>query len=551
MREVYLCRLKMVEPVLAPTPMTLEVEPPGKVKMTAAIREETEKEVPEGETVEEKAEREKNETLYKGWSNFKVMSDPSLYPAARRVVGEYRDIFCDEIPKLPPRRSVKFAIDLEPGHLPPTRLPYQLSFGELDEMRRQLDDLLAKGFIRPPVSPFAVPAFFVVKKDGSLRMCIDYRAINKITIKDKYAMLRPEELLDRLHRAKIFLVLDMRQFFYQLRIRLGDEPKTAMCIRYGNYEWLVMPFGMCNPPPTSQRAIQIDDVLVYSPTVDQYEEDLRRVLGCLRKDEYYVKISKCKFFVPKVIYIGLEISDVGVRAEPKKAELVQTWPKLENKHELRVFLGLTVCNWFWRFIYKYSHVTAPLTSLLQAKVEFVCSEVCEAAFKELKEKIAELILLFIPDPTCPFDLYVDASEKEICITAALMQWDLRVNGLRVVALASRELVQAEQKYSIQEKELLAVVFGLKTFCIYVNHTTKVYSDHESLKWLGTSGGLIEGPNRVKRWAIFLNALGIVPQYIPGSKNIVADALSRRPSRTRTQKQTGEERSDEKETDRIA
>uniref|UniRef100_A0A0G4FTH2 Reverse transcriptase/retrotransposon-derived protein RNase H-like domain-containing protein n=1 Tax=Chromera velia CCMP2878 TaxID=1169474 RepID=A0A0G4FTH2_9ALVE len=245
----------------------------------------------------------------------------------------------------------------------------------------------------------------------------------------------------------------------------------------------------------------------------------------------------------------LEISDVGVRAELKKAELVQTWPKPENKHELHVFLGL--CNWFWRFIYKYSHVTAPLTSLLQTKVEFVWSEVCEAAFKELKEKIAELILLFIPDPTRPFDLYVDMSEKEIYIAAALMQWDPRVNGLRVVALAFRKLVQTEQKYLIREKELLAVVFGVKTFCIYVNYTTKVYSDHESLKWLGTSRGLIEGPDRVKRWAIFLNAWSIVPQYIPGSKNVVADALSRRPSRTRTQKQTGEERFDKKERDRIA
>uniref|UniRef100_A0A0G4GKS3 Reverse transcriptase domain-containing protein n=1 Tax=Chromera velia CCMP2878 TaxID=1169474 RepID=A0A0G4GKS3_9ALVE len=166
----------MVEPVLAPMLMTLEVEPPGEAKMAVAIREETEKEVPEGETAEEKAEREKDETLYRGWS--KVMSDPSLHPVARWVVGEYRDIFCDEIPKLPPRRSVKFAIDLEPGHPPPARPPYRLSFGELDKIRKQLDDLLAKGFIRPSVSPFAVPAFFVAKKDGSLRMCIDYRAMN-------------------------------------------------------------------------------------------------------------------------------------------------------------------------------------------------------------------------------------------------------------------------------------------------------------------------------------------------------------------------------------
>uniref|UniRef100_A0A0G4HCE2 Reverse transcriptase domain-containing protein n=1 Tax=Chromera velia CCMP2878 TaxID=1169474 RepID=A0A0G4HCE2_9ALVE len=197
-------RLEMVEPVLAPIPMTLEVKPLVEAKVVAAIREETEKEVLEGETAEEKAEREKDETLHRGW--LKVMSDPSLHLVARQVVGEYRDVFCDEIPKLPPRRSVKFAINLEPGHPPPARPPYRLSFGELDEMRRQLDDLLAKGFIRPSVSPFAAPAFFMAKKDRSLRMCIDYRTINKITIKDKYAMPRPEELLDRLHGAKIFSV---------------------------------------------------------------------------------------------------------------------------------------------------------------------------------------------------------------------------------------------------------------------------------------------------------------------------------------------------------
>uniref|UniRef100_A0A0G4H3Q6 Reverse transcriptase domain-containing protein n=1 Tax=Chromera velia CCMP2878 TaxID=1169474 RepID=A0A0G4H3Q6_9ALVE len=172
----------------------------------------------------------------------------TLERKARRVVGEYRDIFCDEIPKLPPTRSVEFMIDLEPRHPLPARPSYQLSFGELDEIRRQLDDLLAKGFIHPSVSPFAAPAFFVVKKDGSLRMCINYHAINKIMINDKYAMPRPEELLDHLHGAKIFLVLDMRQFFYQLRIRLGNEPKIAICTQYGNYEWLVMPFGICNPP---------------------------------------------------------------------------------------------------------------------------------------------------------------------------------------------------------------------------------------------------------------------------------------------------------------
>uniref|UniRef100_A0A0K6S9Z0 Reverse transcriptase domain-containing protein n=1 Tax=Chromera velia CCMP2878 TaxID=1169474 RepID=A0A0K6S9Z0_9ALVE len=281
--------------------------------------------------------------------------------------------------EIPPRREVEFAINLEPGHSPPARPPYRLSYGKLDEMKRQLDDYLTKGFIRPSmISQFAAPAFFVVKKGGSnpMRMCIDYHAINKITIKDKYAIPRAEDLLDCLHRAKAFSVLDMRQFFHQLRIRVGEKYKTAMSTRYGNYEWLVMLFGMCNPPPTSQRVIQaclrkvlddcafawIDDVLIYLKTEKEHENDLRRVLGLLRKDEYYTKISKYKFFVPQVIYIGLEISKNGVRAEPKKAEPVQTWPRLKDKHELQVFLGL--CNWFRRFIFKYSHVAVSLTSLL-------------------------------------------------------------------------------------------------------------------------------------------------------------------------------------------
>uniref|UniRef100_A0A0G4ICC9 Reverse transcriptase domain-containing protein n=1 Tax=Chromera velia CCMP2878 TaxID=1169474 RepID=A0A0G4ICC9_9ALVE len=232
--------MEMVD--LAPEPVQPEVQP-GDMTAAAMVKEIAK----EGETDEQRREREKDVALHKGWT--KVMNDPSLHQisTARRVVGEFRDMFCDEIPKMPPRREVKFVINLEPGHSLPACPPYRLSYGELDEMKRQLDDYLAKGFIRPSASTFAAPAFFVAKKDGSMRMCIDYRTINKITIKDKYAMPRAEDLLDRLHGAKVFSVLDIRQFFHQLCIRVGDEYKIAISTWYGNYEWLVMPFGMCNP----------------------------------------------------------------------------------------------------------------------------------------------------------------------------------------------------------------------------------------------------------------------------------------------------------------
>ena len=227
------------------------------------------------------------------------------------IVREYPDVFLEDLPSLPPIREIEFAIDLshEVQSQPISIPPYRLAPAELRELKVQLQDLLDKGFIRPSISPWGAPVLFVRKKDGSLRMCIDYRALNKVTIKNKYPLPRIDDLFDQLQRARIFSKIDLRSGYYQLRIKEEDIPKTAFRSRYGHYEYLVMPFGLTNTPTAFMDLMNrtfrpyldkfiivfIDDILVYSPSEEAHREHLRITLSTLREHKLYAKFSKCDF----------------------------------------------------------------------------------------------------------------------------------------------------------------------------------------------------------------------------------------------------------------
>jgi hypothetical protein len=243
---------------------------------------------------------------------------------------------------------------------------YRNSPLELEEIKRQLTELLEKGLIRPSKSPFGAPVLLVKKKDGSLRMCVHYRALNKITIKNGYPLPLIDELLDQLHGAKYFSKLDLRAGYHQVRIAEEDVPKTAFKTRYGHYEYLVMPFGLTNAPATFMAAmndlfkdylddfviIYLDDILVFSKTAVEHERHLRLVLQRLREGQLYAKLSKCTFFTSAVDYLGHIISVDGIGVDPKKVEAVWEWPQPKNIGELRSFLGLT--GWYRRFIQRYA-----------------------------------------------------------------------------------------------------------------------------------------------------------------------------------------------------
>jgi hypothetical protein len=225
------------------------------------------------------------------------------------VVCEYEDVFPDELPRMSPDRDIEFTIELQPGTTPISKRPYRMSPTELAELKKQLQELLDKGFIRPSTSPWGCLALFLKKKDESLRLCIDYRPLNAVTIKDKYPLPRIDVLFDQLVRAKVFSKIDLRSSYHQIKIRASDILKTAFSTRYGLYEYLVMSFGLTNAPayfmylmnsvftPELDKfvVVFIDDILVYSKNEEKHAGHLHVVLQCLREHRLYAKLSKCDF----------------------------------------------------------------------------------------------------------------------------------------------------------------------------------------------------------------------------------------------------------------
>ncbi|GJP37618.1 hypothetical protein CLOM_g22008 [Closterium sp. NIES-68] len=272
----------------------------------------------------------------------------------KELLKEFQDILPDDLPnELPLYRTHQHEIMEEPGSKPTFRAPYRLSPVELTDMKKQIEYLLAKGLIRPSTSPYGAPILFTPKPDGSLRMCIDYRALNKQTIKNKYPIPRIDDLLDQLRGATVFSKLDLRSGYWQIRMADNSIHKIAFRTRYGSYDYLVMPFGLTNAPATFQAEMNhilrplldecvvmyLDDILIYSRDMKQHAEHLRRVFEILRREQFYVKMSKSEFALEKVHFLGHIVSAQGVHVDPKKVEAVRTWKTPENVKELQQFLG--------------------------------------------------------------------------------------------------------------------------------------------------------------------------------------------------------------------
>jgi hypothetical protein len=270
------------------------------------------------------------------------------------VVCEYPDIFPDDLPGMPPDRDVKFIIELQPGTAPISKRPYRMPPNELAELKIQLQDLLDKGFIRPSASPWGCPALFVKKKDNSLRLCVDYRPVNAVTIKNKYPLPRIDILFDQLAGAKVFSKIDLRSGYHQIKIRPCDIPKMAFSTRYGLYEYLVMSFGLTNAPayfmylmnsvfmPELDKFIVvfIDDILIYSKTKEDHANHIRVVLQRLRDHRLYAKFSKCEFWLDSVKFLGHTISSEGISVDSTKVQEVMDWKPPTSVHQIRSCLGL-------------------------------------------------------------------------------------------------------------------------------------------------------------------------------------------------------------------
>ena len=283
-----------------------------------------------------------------------------------RVVYEYEDVFPDELPGLPSQRVVDFGIKLHPGTSPIFMTPHKMAPVELQELRVQVQELLDKGFIRPSTSPWGAPVLFAKKKDKTLRLCINYRQLNRVMVKNRYPLPRIDDLFDQLRGARVNSKIDLRTSYHQLRVRETYIPKTAFRTRYGHFEFTVMPFGLTNALATfmdhMHRVFQpyldqfvvvfVDDNLIYSQSEWEHDDHLRIVLQLLRDHHLYAKFSKCEFWLTEVRFLGHVVSALGVSVDPEKVEAVMSWERPKSVFEIRSFLGLV--GYYIRFIEDFS-----------------------------------------------------------------------------------------------------------------------------------------------------------------------------------------------------
>jgi hypothetical protein len=404
---------------------------------------------------------------------------------AIRIVLKFPDVFPKELQGMPPERKVEFAIELIPGTAPISKRAYRVSGPELVELKKQIDELLDKGYIRPSTSPWAAPVLFVEKKDGTKRMCIDYGALNEVTVKNKYPLPRIKDLFDQLRGASVFSKIDLRSGYHQLRIRPADIPKTTFITKYGLYEFMVMLFGLTNAPAYFMYldkfvVVFIDDILIYSQNEQEHEEHLRKVLQRLRDCQLYAMLCKCEFWISEVLFLGYIINQDGLVVDPKKVAMILDWKAPKDVRGIKSFIGMA--GYYRRFIEGFSKIARPMTALLAKKVEFKWTLACKESFKMLKQKLTTAPVLVLPDVHKPFSVYCDASYTRLgCV---LMQ-----EGT-VVAYSSRQLKIHEKNYPTHDLGLAAVVHALKTWRHYLyGQKCDIYTDHKSLKYIFTQSEL--------------------------------------------------------------
>jgi hypothetical protein len=369
----------------------------------------------------------------------------------------------------------------------------------------------------------------VKKKDESLRLCVDCRPLNAVTIKNKYLLPRIDVLFDQLVGAKVFSKIDLRSGYHQIKIRASDIPKTAFSTKYGLYEYLVMSFGLTNAPayfkylmnsvfmPELDKfvVVFIDDILVYSKNEDEHTEHLHIVLQRLCDHRLYAKLSKCDFWLREIKFLCHTISQDGISVDPEKVQEVMNWKPPTTVRQIWSFLGLS--GYYRRFIPDFSRIAKPMTELLKKGVKYDWSQKCEDSFHTLRQHLTTAPVLAQPDNTKSFDVYYNASGTGL-------GWVLMQDN-RVISYASRALRPHEQNYPTHDLELAAVVHALKIWRHYLMGAhCNIYTDHKSLKYIFTQADL---NMRQRRWLELIKDYDLEVHYHPGKANVVADALSRK------------------------
>ena len=465
-------------------------------------------------------------------SQEELMQLPACYHELQSVFSKV------ESERLPTHRPYDISIKLSEGSEPKWGPIYNLSVDEMSVLKGYIEDNLAKGFIQPSSSPCSSPVLFVTKKDGTLRLCVDYRSLNEITEKDRYPLPLIDSLLDRLRGAKIFTALDLRGAYNLVRVKAGDEWKTAFRSRYGHFEYLVMPFGLTNAPAVFQRlmddllrqyldvfvVVYLDDILIYSEDLATHQQHVRKVLQVLLDNDLYCKFSKCEFHVDHVEFLGYVVSPNGIEMNTKKIQSILEWEPPTSVTGVLSFVGFA--NFYRRFIRNFSKVVQPLTALTKKSVQFEWTVTAQNAFDSLKHLFITAPVLVYADTTRQFIIETDASAYALgCVLSQFKDDGL----LHPCAFYSKKFTPTETNWQIHDKELYAIVVAFKQWRQYLKgapHDVLVYSDHNNLKYF-MSKNLVS--DKQIRWSLFLSEFRFVINYRPGTQMGKADALSRQES----------------------
>lgn len=450
----------------------------------------------------------------------------TIPPDIQQLLNTYPTVF-QKPHGLPPPRHHDHHIPLQPNTAPINVKPYRYPHSQKEAMTTIIHDMLKDGIIIPSNSPYSSPVLLVRKKDGTWRFCVDYRALNAVTVRDRFPIPTIDELLDELGSATVFTKMDLRSGYHQIRVMPNDTHKTAFRTFDGHYEFLVMPFGLSNAPSTFQSAMNdlfrpflrkfilvfFDDILIFSNSHSDHVQHLKLVLQLLHDSKFFAKLSKCIFAVPQVDYLGHVISAAGVQPDPEKIEAILSWPVPKSLTALRGFLGLT--GFYRRFVRNYATIAAPLTDLLKI-TKYTWNLQANDAFTTLKKAMTSTPVLILPDFSKPFMLETDASA--VAIGAVLSQ-----DG-HPLAFFSRKMCNRMQQASVYVRELFAITEAVKKWRQYlIGRHFHIFTDQKSLKELLIQ--TIQTPEQQK-WAAKLQGFSFDIHYKPGKTNLVADALSR-------------------------
>ena len=425
-----------------------------------------------------------------------------------------------------------YTADASPIRMAPRRIPYH----QQEEVQNEIESKLSAGLVRKSNSPWAFPIVVVRKKDGSARICVDYRKLNDVTKKDAHPLPRIEDIFDALRGSKYFSTIDLASGYHQVSVARKDQEKTAFVTPWGHYEYVVMPFGLCNAPATFQRLmtlifsgligldclIYLDDIIIFGPTFDVHLLRLEKVLMRLQENNLKIKLEKCHFGLPYVSFLGHVVSAAGIHTDPSKIDVIQKWILPSNISELRSFLGLA--SYYRRFIQDFAKIVSPLTLMLEKDRAFIWTDEGRAAFENIKKRLCNPPILTYPDFNKPFILDTDVSDQGI--GAVLSQQD--VDGQEhPIAYYSRGINKHEKNYSITRKELLAAIDSAEHFrCYLYGRKFLLRTDHAAIQWLKN---FKEPTGQLARWLERLTTYDFTIQHRPGKKHANADGLSRHDS----------------------